>query len=122
MHSKKDYIYLQLFKINDNKTNSLPFFAISDIKTIKVENLHSYFAINNVSTKDVLFFGHQSNIVNKLIDYLNVSRDPIQHPDSLGIGKLASSLISSRVNLNKTTLVFNKFKPIYVRPAQINLK
>ena len=120
--SKKDDLFLQLFKINDIKTKLLPFFAISDIETVKIENLHSYFVINNIFLEDVLFFGYQSNTVNKLIDYLNVSKNSIQHPDSLGVGKLASCLISNTINLNKTTLAFEKLKPIYVRSAQINLK
>ena len=120
--SKKDDLFLQLFKINDIKTKLLPFFAISDIETVKVENLHNYFVINNVPLKDALFFGHQSNKVNKLTDYLNVSKNARQHPDSLGVGKLASCLISNTINLNKTTLAFEKLKPIYVRSAQVNLK
>tara|TARA_B100000242_G_scaffold196509_1_gene141964 strand:- start:399 stop:1121 length:723 start_codon:yes stop_codon:yes gene_type:complete len=120
--SKKDDLFLQLFKINDIKTKLLPFFAISDIEIVKVENLHSYFDINNIPLKDALFFGHQSNTVNRLTDYLNVSKNSIQHPDSLGVGKLASCLISNTINLNKTTLAFEKLKPIYVRSAQVNLK
>ena len=120
--SKKDDLFLQLFKINYIKKKSSPFFAISDIETVKVENLHSYFAINNISSKDVLFIGHQSNTAKNIIENLNVSKNSIQHPDSMGVGKLASFLISNKISINKTTYAFDKFRPIYARSAQINLK
>ena len=57
-----------------------------------------------------------------MIDNLNISKNSTQHPDSLGVGKLASFIIVNKVNINKTTFVFDKFKPIYVRSAQTNLK
>ncbi len=120
--SKKDDLFLQLFKINYIKTKSSPFFAISDIETVKVENLYSYFVINNISSKDVLFIGHKSNIAKNIIENLNVSKNSIQHPDSMGVGKLASFLISNKISINKTTYAFDKFRPIYARSAQINLK
>ena len=120
--SKKDDLFLQLFKINDIQTKSSPFFAISDIEIVKVENLHSFFVINNISSKDVLFIGHQSDIAKNIIENLNVSKNLTQHPDSLGVGKLASCIISNKISINKTTLAFDKFKPIYARSAQINLK
>ena len=53
---------------------------------------------------------------------MNVSKNLTQHPDSLGVGKLASCIISNKISINKTTLAFDKFKPIYARSAQINLK
>ena len=120
--SKKDDLFLQLFKINDTKNKSLPIVAISDIDTIKIEKLYNYFVINNLILKDVLFVGHQSNIAKNIIENLNVSKNSIQHPDSLGVGKLASCLMSNKISINKTTYAFDKFKPIYARSAQINLK
>lgn len=119
--TKKDDIFLQLFKINHIKDNSLPFDAINDIDTIKIENLYNYFVINKLVFKDVLFVGHQSDIAKKMIN-LNVSKKLEQFPDSLGIGELASYLIKKNITINKTTFAFDKIKPIYVRPAQINIK
>ena len=119
--SKKDDLLLQLFQINYTNNKSLPFVAISDINTIKIEKLHNYFVINNIIIKDVLFVGYQSNIAKKLIENLNISKNSMQYPDSLGVGKLASFIISNKISINKTTFSFDKFKPIYVRPAQINL-
>ena len=120
--SKKDDIFVQLFKINNIKKKSLPIVAISEIDTIKIEKLHNYFVINNLILKEVLFLGHQSNIAKNVIENLNVSKNSIQHPDSLGVGKLASCIISNKISINKTIFTFDKFKPIYARSAKINLK
>ena len=120
--SKKDDLFLQLFKINYTKNKLLPIVAISNIDTIKIEKLYNYFVINNLILREVLFVGHQSNKAKKIIENLNVSKNSIQNPDSLGVGKLASCIISNNISINKTTYAFDKFKPIYVRSAQINLK
>ena len=120
--SKKDDIFVQLFKINNIKKKLLPINAISDIDTIKIEKLYNYFVINNLISKEALFVGHQSNIAKNVIENLNVSKNSIQHPDSLGVGKLASCIISNKISINKTISTFGEFKPIYVRSAKINLK
>ncbi len=119
--SKKDDLFLQLFQINDNN-KSLPILAKGKIEAIKIEKLKNYFATNNLISKDVLFFGHLSSMAKKNIDKLNVSNDLIQHPDSLGVGKLALCIISNQISIKKTTFAFDKFKPVYFRSAQINLK
>ena len=72
--------------------------------------------------KNALFVGHQSDVVKKMIDNVYVSNNLIQYPDSLGIGKLASCIIKNKISINKTLYTFDKFKPLYVRSAQINLK
>ncbi len=120
--SKKNDLFLQLFKINYTKIKSLPIVAISDIDTIKIEKLYNYFVINNLILKDVLFIGHQSNIAKNIIDNLKVSKNLTQHPDSLGVGRLATFIILNKISLNKTAFAFDKFRPIYARSAQINLK
>ena len=120
--SKKDDLFLQLFKINYTKNKLLPIVAISDIDTLKIKKLYNYFVTNNLILNEVLFVGHQSNKAKNIIENLNVSKNSIQHPDSLGVGKLASCIILNKISINKTTYAFNKFKPIYARSAQINLK
>ena len=120
--SKKDDLFLQLFKINDTKNKSLPIIDITDIDTIKIEKLSNYFVINNLNLKDVLFVGHQSDIAKEMVDILNVSKNSIQHPDSLGVGKIASFIISNKKSITTTNYAFDKFKPIYARSAKINLK
>ena len=120
--SKKDDLFLQIFQISEIKNKSLPIVAISEIETVKIENLYNYFVINNLNLEDALFIGYQSKIAKKMIDSLNVSKNLIQHPDSLGVGKLASCIILNKFSINKITFAFDKFKPIYVRSAQINSK
>ena len=120
--SKKDDLFLQLFKINYTKNKLLPIVAISNIDMIKIEKLYNYFVIKNLILKEVFFIGHQSDVAKNIIQNLNVSKNSTQHPDSLGVGKLASCIISNKISINKTTYAFEKFKPIYARSAQINLK
>ena len=120
--SKKDDLFLQLFKINYSNNKSLPIVAISDVDIIKIEKLYNYFTVNNLTLKEVLFIGHQSNIAKNIIENLNVSKNSIQHPDSLGVGKLASCIISNKICIKKSTYAFDKLKPIYTRSAKINLK
>ncbi len=120
--SKKEDLFLQLFKINYTKNGLLPIVAISDIDTIKIEKLYNYFLVHNLNLTEVLFVGHQSNMAKNIIENLKVSKNSTQYPDSLGIGKIASCIISNKISINKTTYAFKKFKPIYARSAQINLK
>ena len=120
--SKKDDLFLQLFKINDIKNKSLPFAAINDIDTVKIEHLHNYILVNKLMLENILFVGCQSEIAKKMINNLNVSRKLKQLPDSWGVGKLASHLISNNISINKTTFAFEKFKPVYVRSPKINKK
>ena len=120
--SKKDDLFLQSFKINYTKKKLLPINAISEIDTIKIEKLYNFFVTNNLILKEVLFVGHQSNVAKNIIENLNVSKNPTQHPDSLAVGKLASYIILNKISLKKTTIAFDKFRPIYARSAQINLK
>ena len=120
--SKKDDIFLQLFKINYTKNKLLPIVAASNIDTIKIEKLYNYFVIHNLIFTEVLFVGYQSNVAKNIIENLNVSKNSTQYPNSLGVGKLASCIISNKITINKTTYAFDKFKPIYARSAQINLK
>ena len=120
--SKKDDLFLQLFKINYTKNKLLSIVAISNIDTIKIEKLYNYFVIHNLIFTEVLFVGHQSDMAKNIIENLNVSKNLTQYPDSLGVGKLASFIISNKISINKTTYAFDKFKPIYARSAQINLK
>ena len=118
--SKKDDLFLQLFKVNYTKNKLLPIVAISDIDTLKIEKLYNYFVINNLILNEVLFVGHQSTNVKNIIENLKVSKNRTQHPDSLGVGKLAACIISNQISINKTTCAFDKFKPIYARSAKLN--
>ena len=78
---------------NNTKSKSLPIVATSDIDTVKIEKLYNYFGVKDINLKDVLFVGHQSDLAKKMINNLNVSKNLIQNPDSLGVGKLASFIM-----------------------------
>ncbi len=120
--SKRDDLFIQVFKINYIEKNSLPFSVINEIDTIKINNLQNYLVNNNLIFEDIIFIGYQSNKVKEVVNTLNVSKNLKQSPNSLGVGKLVSCIIKNKININKTTFAFDKFKPIYVRSAQINVK
>ena len=120
--SKRGDLFFQLFKINYSKNVSIPFTVVKDIDTIKIENLNNYLVINNIILKDILFIGYKSKIAQQIVRNLTVFRKLKQDPDSQGVGELVSCLIRNKVNINKTNFAYDKFKPVYVRPAQLNLK
>ena len=119
--SKRGDLFVQLFKINDIKNNLLPFVVTDDINTIKSNNVSNYIVSKNLNLKDVLYIGHQSDIIKKMTENLHVSKNLKQYPDSLSLGKLALHLIKKNVYIKKTTFAFNDFKPIYARSPQINI-
>ena len=116
---KKDLKVRKFNSIFKRKIYSLELLKIKkNFSKIEFDN----FVINNLILTEILFIGHQSDIAKNIIENLNVSKNSTQHPDSLGVGKLASCIISNKISINKTTYAFDKLKPIYARPAQINLK
>ena len=80
----------------------------------------NYLLENKLHTKDVLFVGHnQKLLVNKRMN-LHLLESKNQFSDALGVAKLSYSLISSKANITQSKISYNKFKPLYVRFADIN--
>ena len=50
----------------------------------------------------------------------NFSKELIQTPDAVWIGKLTSHILNNNINYQKSKIVFNELRPIYVRSAEIN--
>ena len=117
--SKRQEPFLQAFEIGDfeNKTKLNP---TNEIKTVKVQDLKKYLLENNLHTKDILFVGHnQKLLVNERMN-LHLLESKNQFSDALGVAKLSYSLISSKANITLSKIGYNKFKPLYVRFADIN--
>ena len=118
--SKRDDQFLQLFKLNNNNEKFLPFFAVNNIKAIKFENLNDYIKKNRLAVQDFLFVGFIPTLMkNKLLN-INFSQESTQIPEAFWVGILSSHIINNNVNYKKSKIAFNEFKPIYVRPAEIN--
>tara|TARA_B100000989_G_C19424950_1_gene420327 strand:+ start:105 stop:827 length:723 start_codon:yes stop_codon:yes gene_type:complete len=119
--SKRGDLFLQLFKLNCAKVETLPFDIVNDIETINIENLPEYISINKITPKDILFVGYQSKLAKNLVKDIKIAKKFNQKPNSLDVAKLASIIIKNNVETNTPIFIFDKIKPIYARSAQINL-
>ena len=117
--SKRQEPFLQTFEIVDfqNKTKLNP---TNEIKTVKVQDLKKYLLENNLHTKDVLFVGHNQKLLANERMNLHLLESKNQFSDALGVAKLSYSLISSKASITQSKISYNKFKPLYVRFADIN--
>jgi tRNA threonylcarbamoyl adenosine modification protein YeaZ len=117
--SKRPEPFLQTFEIGyfQNKTKLNP---TNEIKTVKIQDLKKYLLENNLHTKDVLFVGHNQKLLANERMNLHLLESKNQFSDALGVAKLSYSLISSKANITQSKISYNKFKPLYVRFADIN--
>ena len=118
--TKRNDVFVQLFKINSLEEVNLPFSAINDIEAVEIKNLASYLTTNKLKTKNILFVGHKSELLKNKISNLKTSDQSEQIPNALWVGKLASYIIDNNIDVKSTIIAFDEFKPIYVRPAEIN--
>lgn len=118
--SKREDLFLQLFKINDFNDNSLPLLAVNIIKPVRLENIQNYILSNQLCIEDVLFIGFMSKSLKNVIRNLKISEQISQNPDSVWTGKLGSYIIRNNINYKKSTIAHDILKPIYVRHAEIN--
>ena len=118
--SKRDDVFVQLFKINNLEEVNLPFSAMNDIEAIELENLDNYISTYKLITKDILFVGHKSELLKNKISNLKISNQSEQIPNALWVGKLALYIINNNIDVKSAIIAFNDFKPIYVRPPEIN--
>ena len=118
--SKRDDIFIQLFKINSLDNGKLPFSAMNDIEAIEIQNLDNYIFIHQLVIKDILFVGHKSELLKNNINNLKVSDQLKQTPNALWVGMLTSYIINKNIEVTNTRIAFDYLKPIYVRPPEIN--
>ena len=118
--SKRDDIFIQLFKINSLDDGKLPFSAMNDIEAIEIQNLDNYILCHQLVSKDILFVGHKSGLLKNNINNLKISDQFNQTPNALWVGMLASYIINKNIEVTNTRIAFDYLKPIYVRPPEIN--
>ena len=118
--TKRDDQFLQLFKLNNTNKKLLPFFAVNNIQATKIENLNDYIQKNRLMLEDFLFVGYVPTLLTNSLLNINYSEALTQAPDAIWLGKLSLYIINNNVNYEQSKIAFNEFKPIYVRPAEIN--
>ena len=111
---------MQLFKLNNTNKKLLPFFAVNNIQATKIENLNDYIQKNRLMLEDFLFVGYVPTLLTNSLLNINYSEALTQAPDAIWLGKLSLYIINNNVNYEQSKIAFNEFKPIYVRPAEIN--
>ena len=117
--TKRDDLFLQLFRVNSNE-RLLPFSAINSIQPIKIENLNDYIVENKLATEEFFCVGFISKLLKNKLTNIKFSRELIQTPDALWIGKLGSHIVNNNINYENSEIAYDELKPIYVRSAEIN--
>ena len=120
--TKRDDVFLQLFKLNNNDKLSFPFQSMNKIEVIKIEHINDYFNKYHLSEKDILFVGHKSSSINSNIINIKISENLCQYPNAIFMGKLALYLLNGFDKIDNTVITLDKFEPIYVRSPEINNK
>ncbi|MDC1357183.1 tRNA (adenosine(37)-N6)-threonylcarbamoyltransferase complex dimerization subunit type 1 TsaB [Pseudomonadota bacterium] len=118
--TKRDDIFIQLFKINSLDDGKLPFAAMNDIEAIEIQNLDNYISSHQLVAKDILFVGHKSELLENNINNLKISDQFEQTPNAFWLGILTSYIINKNIDVTNTRIAFDYLKPIYVRSPEIN--
>ena len=117
--TKRDDLFLQLFRVNSNE-RLLPFSAVNSIQPIKIENLDDYIVENKLVNEDFFCVGFISSLLKNKLTNMKFSKELIQTPDALWVGKLGSYIVNNNINYKNSKIAYDELKPIYVRSAEIN--
>ena len=118
--TKRDDIFVQLFKINSQDKSKLPFSAMNNIEAMEIQNLDNYVFNHQLVAKDILFVGHKSELLKNDINNLKISDQLEQTPNALWGGMLTAYIINKNIDITNTRIAFNDLKPIYIRTPEIN--
>ena len=118
--TKRDDVFLQLFKLSNQDKIIFPFFAINKIEVLKIEHLYEYLIKHNIIDKDILVVGHEAKLINSNIINITISEKSNQYPNAICNAKLALYLINKSENINNKDIAFDNIEPIYSRLPQIN--
>ena len=118
--TKRDDFFLQLFRVHNCNEKLLPFSAINNIQTIKLENLNDYIVENKLIAEDFFYVGCISKLLKNKLTNIKFSKELIQTPDALWVGKLGSYIVNNNINYENSKIAYDELKPIYVRSAEIN--
>ena len=120
--TKRDDVFLQLFKLNEQDKLLFPLRVMNEIEVLKIEQINEYLNKYNLNNKNILFVGHRSNQISSNILNTKISESLSQYPKAIWIGKLGLHLIRKLEKMDSRGIAFDKVEPIYVRSPEINKK
>ena len=118
--TKRGDIFAQTFDVNNIVKSEFPFSALNEIEILEIQYLKNYLSIHKLITKNVLFTGHNSELLKNKIINLKTSIQDNQNSNALSAGKLALHFIDKNIDFKNTGIIFNSLKPIYIRHPEIN--
>ena len=118
--TKRGDIFVQTFEVNKIVKSKFPFSVINEIEILEIQNLKNYLLTHKLITKNVLFTGHNSELLKNKIINLKTSIQDNQNSNALSAGKLALHFIDKNIDFKNTGIIFNSLKPIYIRSPEIN--
>lgn len=118
--TKRGDIFAQTFEVNNIVKSEFPFSAINEIEILEIQYLKNYLSTHKLITKNVLFIGHNSELLKNKILKLKTSIQDNQNSNALSAGKLALHFIDKNIDFKNTGIIFNRLKPIYIRHPEIN--
>ena len=118
--TKRGDIFVQTFEVNNIVKSEFPFSVINEIEILEIQNLKNYLLTHKLITKNVLFTGHNSELLKNKIINLKTSMQDNQNSNALSAGKLALHFIDKNIDFKNTGIIFNSLKPIYIRYPEIN--
>ena len=118
--TKRGDIFAQTFEVNNISKSEFPFSAINEIEILEIQYLKNYLSTHKLITKNVLFTGHNSELLKNKIINLKTSIQDNQNSNALSAGKLALHFIDKNIDFKNTGIIFNSLKPIYIRHPEIN--
>ena len=118
--TKRGDIFAQTFEVNNMVKSDFSFSAINEIEILEIQYLKNYLSIHKLISKNVLFTGHNSELLKNKIINLKTSIQDNQNSNALSAGKLALHFIDKNIDFKNTGIIFNSLKPIYIRHPEIN--
>lgn len=118
--TKRGDIFAQTFEVNNIVKSEFSFSAINEIEILEIQYLKNYLSTHKLITKNVLFTGHNSELLKNKIINLKTSIQDNQNSNALSAGKLALHFIDKNIDFKNTGIIFNSLKPIYIRHPEIN--
>jgi tRNA threonylcarbamoyl adenosine modification protein YeaZ len=118
--TKRGDIFAQTFEVNNIVKSEFPFSAINEIEILEIQYLKNYLSTHKLITKNILFIGHNSELLKNKIINLKTSIQDNQNSNALSAVKLALHFIDKNIDFKNTGIIFNSLKPIYIRHPEIN--
>ena len=111
--------FIQAFEIRSLKKN-IKLHPINNIEAVKTDSLNNYLYKNNLHKYEILFVGHNQELLNIKHTKIHLLNNKKNLADALWVAKLSYFLINYKEDLTKSIIGFENYKPIYGRFADIS--